>query len=156
MMRRRRTGVRTMLLVGGALVMLISLGRGVPGAAAPPASAAGLAGSWAGTWQSTRSAAKGRFSAALATKPVWWGGAEVTGNVELRGIACYGALRVSGSYYRGNEYVLSADGPDGTVRLTLEVNVTNRPSRVLSGNYDVVSNGTACASDSGRLTAKAR
>lgn len=151
-MRQSRTRVPTLMLVGGMLVMSISLGRGV----AAPVSAAGLAGSWVGTWQSTGSAAKGRFSATLTTTPAWWGGATVSGVVELRGIACFGALRVSGSYYRGNEYVLIAKSPDGTARLTFEVNVTDRPSRVLSGNYNVVSSGTSCDSDSGRLAATAR
>jgi len=155
-MRQCRSRGPSLVRVVGALVMSISLGSGVPGAAAAPTSATGLAGSWAGTWQSTRSAAKGRFSATLATTPAWWGGATISGIVELRGIACFGALRVSGSYYRGKEYVLVAEGPDGTVRLTFGVNVTNGPPRVLSGNYNVVSSGTACDSDSGRLAATAR
>jgi hypothetical protein len=155
-MRQCRTRVPILTLVGGALVMSISLGCGVSGAAAAPTSAAGLSGSWAGTWHSTRSAAKGRFSATLATTPAWWGGATVSGTVELRGIACFGALRVSGSYYRGNEYVLIAKGPDGTARLTFELNVANGPPRVLSGNYNVVSSGTACDSDSGRFAAMPR
>jgi hypothetical protein len=151
-MRQSRTRVPTLMLVGGALVMSISLGRGV----AAPASGAGLAGSWVGTWQSTRSPAEGRVSATLTTTPAWWGGATISGIVELRGIACFGALRVSGSYFRGSEYVLIAKGPDGTARLTFEVNVTNGPPRVLSGNYNVVSGGTACDLDSGRLAAMAR
>jgi len=155
-MRRCRSGVPPLGRLGGALVISISLAGGAPGVAAPPTSATGLAGSWAGTWQSARSAAKGRFSAALAAKPVWWGGAEVTGRMELRGIACMGELRVSGSYYRANAYVLTADGPEGTVRSTFEVTVTNGAPRTLSGHYEVVSSGPGCDADSGRLTATAR
>jgi len=154
--RQRRTPVPTLVLVGSVLVLSIALARGVPGAAAPSTPAGGLSGSWAGTWQSARSAAKGRFLATLSTAPAWWGGAVVGGTVELRGMACFGALRVSGSYFRGKEYVLSGGGSDGTVRLTFEVRVTDRPSRVLSGNYNVVSSGTACGADSGRLAATAR
>lgn len=145
-----------MMTVRAAFVVAVLAGTWAPVAAAPPPSWTGLAGRWTGTWQSTRSPAKGRFSAALTAKPVWWGGAEVAGSVELQGRACFGALRVSGSYYRGNEYVLAAAGRDGTVRMTFDVNVTDRRPRVLSGAYDIVSGGTACDSDSGRLAATAR
>jgi hypothetical protein len=149
-----RARLRYRLFLGMILVAVVSLGRAWTAPAAPVP--AGIAGNWLGTWKSGESPAKGPFSAALSTKPAWWGDVEIVGTLEFGGVACGGVLRVSGSYYRGHEYLLTAKRSDGTIRMTSGVTVTNGPRRSLSGHYELVPGGSGCGSDSGRLDAAAR
>jgi hypothetical protein len=141
-------------LVGAVVVLVLSSGRvwAAPATRAPEI----IVGTWLGTWKSSQSPAMGRFSAVLSAKPAWWGDVEIVGTLKFVGKSCAGVLAVSGSYYRGHEYLLTAKGPDGTVRVTSAVTVTSGPRRSLSGHYDVVPSGTACSSDSGRLDASLR
>ena len=149
------TAPRSRWFIGAVVAVIVLLGHGAPAAPAPTRPA-GLAGSWRGTWKSGRSLAQGRFSATLSAKPAWWGDAEIVGTVEFGGTACFGALQVLGSYYREHEYLLTAKSPDGTIRVTSTVTVTNGAPRSLSGHYDVIPSGTACDSDAGRVDATAR
>jgi hypothetical protein len=140
----------------GAAFVIMALSFG-PAWAAPATRAPDpIAGSWRGTWTSVESRANGRFSATLSTKPAWWGDVEIVGTLNFRGLACAGTLSVSGSYFRGHEYLLTAKGHDGTIRVTSAVTVTDHPPRSLAGHYDVVPSGTGCRSDSGRVDAARR
>jgi hypothetical protein len=147
--RRCKRWVRAVVLVAG---FLLGQAGTAPGTAAPP----GIAGDWVGTWKSARSPAHGRFSAALSTKPAWWGDVVIVGTEQFAGAACAARLHVSGSYYRGDEYLLTAKSLDGTIRATAAVTVANLPRRSLSGHYEMVPNGAGCGPDSGRLDATVR
>ena len=141
-------------LIGAFLAAAVLSGCVV--ATPAPAASVGLAGRWVGTWKSAQSPAKGRFSATLSRKPAWWGGAEIVGTLEFAEDPCVGALKTSGSYYRGREYLLTAKAPDGAVRLTATVTVPTGAPRSLFGHYDVAPSGAVCGADSGTLNATAR
>lgn len=137
-------------------VLILALSVGHVSAPSAASGADGVAGKWVGTWKSALTPAGGSFSAVLSAKPAWWGDVEILGTLKFAGMACARVLSVSGSYFRGDEYLLTAKDAGGAIRVTSAVTVTSRPRRSLSGHYEVVPGGTGCRSDSGRVDATAQ